>query len=50
MTADEILGLILLAIDGVLKTDGEAHDQIANRVHDFSELAAGLQSKSRDSC
>jgi len=40
----------LLAIDGVLETDGEVHHLIADRVHDFSELAEGLQSRSRDFC
>jgi error-prone DNA polymerase len=38
----------LLAIDGVLETDGEVHHLIADRVHDFSHLAGGLPSKSRD--
>jgi len=46
----EILGAQLLAIDGVLETDGEVHHLIADRVHDFSELAKGLQSRSRDFC
>jgi error-prone DNA polymerase len=43
-----ILGSNLLAIDGVLETDGDVHHLIADRVHDFSQLAAGLHSKSRD--
>jgi error-prone DNA polymerase len=46
----EILGSNLLAIDGVLETDGEVHHLIADRVHDFSDLADGLHSKSRDFC
>jgi error-prone DNA polymerase len=46
----EILGSNLLAIDGVLETDGEVHHLIADRVHDFSQLAAGLSSRSRDFC
>ena len=46
----EILGASLLAVDGVLETDGDVHHLIADRVHDFSELAAGLTSKSRDFC
>ena len=45
-----ILGSQLLAIDGVLETDGEVHHLIADRVHDFSKLAKGLQSRSRDFC
>lgn len=46
----EILGAQLLAIDGVLETDGEVHHLIADRVHDFSHLAEGLKSPSRDFC
>jgi hypothetical protein len=40
----------VLAVDGVVETDGEVHHLIADRVHDFSHLAAGLNSKSRDFC
>jgi hypothetical protein len=28
-------------ISGVMETDGEVHHLIADRVHDFSELAGG---------
>jgi error-prone DNA polymerase len=45
-----LLSAHLLAIDGVLETDGDVHHLIADRVHDFSELARGLQSRSRDFC
>ena len=45
-----IIGAQLLAIDGVLETDGAVHHLIADRVYDFSELAAGLTSRSRDFC
>ena len=45
-----ILSVQLLAIDGVLETDGDVHHLIADRVHDFSELAKGLRSKSRNVC
>ena len=45
-----IIGAQLLAIDGVLETDGAVHHLIAERVHDFSELAQGLTSRSRDLC
>jgi error-prone DNA polymerase len=45
-----IIGAQLLAIDGVLETDGAVHHLIAERVHDFSELAQGLTSRSRDFC
>ncbi|MDT8319237.1 MAG: error-prone DNA polymerase, partial [Xanthomonadales bacterium] len=46
----EILSAQLLAIDGVLETDGEVHHLIADRVHDFSHLAEGFKSPSRDFC
>ena len=46
----EILGSQVLAIDGVMETDGEVHHLIADRVHDFSHLAEGLSSRSRDFC
>ena len=46
----EILGATLLAVDGVLETDGDVRHLIAARVHDFSELAEGLKSRSRDFC
>jgi error-prone DNA polymerase len=45
-----IIGAQLLAIDGVLETDGAVHHLIADRVYDFSELAEGLTSRSRDFC
>ncbi len=44
----EVVGASVLAVDGVLETDGAVHHLIANRVHDFSELANGLDSRSRD--
>ncbi len=44
----EILGASILAIDGVMETDGEVHHLIASQVHDFSHLADGLQTRSRD--
>jgi len=34
----------------MLETDGDVHHLIASRVHDFSHLADGLTSKSRDFC
>jgi error-prone DNA polymerase len=46
----EVLGATLLAVDGVLETDGDVHHLIARQVHDFSELAEGLQNRSRDFC
>jgi error-prone DNA polymerase len=46
----EILAASVLAVDGVLETDGDVHHLIADRVHDFSHLAGSLQSKSRDFC
>ncbi len=46
----EILSATVLAVDGVMETDGEVHHLIADRVHDFSDLAAGLTTRSRDFC
>jgi error-prone DNA polymerase len=46
----EILAANVLAVDGVMETDGDVHHLIAGRVHDFSFLAENLQSKSRDFC
>ncbi len=46
----EILGASLLAVDGVLETDGDVHHLIAQRVFDFSELAGSLKNRSRDFC
>jgi error-prone DNA polymerase len=46
----EILGATVLAVDGIMETDGEVYHLIADRVHDFSELAAGLAARSRDFC
>jgi len=46
----EILAASVLAVDGVMETDGDVHHLIASRVHDFSFLAENLQSRSRDFC
>ncbi len=50
----EILGATVLAVDGIIeksgKTENEVHHLIAERVYDFSNLAQGLQNKSRDFC
>ena len=46
----EILAASVLAVDGILETDGDVHHLIADRVHDFSHLAGSLQNKSRDFC
>ena len=46
----EIHSATLLAVDGTLETDGDVHHLIADRVHDFSHLADGLKSRSRDFC
>ena len=45
-----VLGATLIAIDGIMETDGDVYHLIAERVHDFGELAAGLETKSRDFC
>jgi error-prone DNA polymerase len=46
----ETLGFSLLAVDGLLETDGDVHCMIAGQVHDFSELAGCLANESRDLC
>jgi len=46
----EILTATVLAVDGVVETDGDVHHLIASRVYDFSFLAENLQSRSRDFC
>jgi error-prone DNA polymerase len=46
----DILSASLLAVDGVLESDGDVQHLIASRVYDFSPLTGGLQSKSRDFC
>jgi error-prone DNA polymerase len=43
-----VLGASLIAIDGVMETDGEVYHLIADRVHDYGELTEGLKTKSRD--
>ena len=48
-----VLNAGLLAVDGILESDGEVHHLIAGRVHDYSELLEnlnGLRAKSRDFC
>ena len=45
-----ILNASLIAVDGVLESDGEVYHLIAQRVHDFDELAKGLKTRSRDFC
>lgn len=40
----------LLAVDGVLESDGDVHHLIADRVHDYSALLDGLNVTSRDFC
>jgi len=44
----ELINASVLAIDGILETDGEVHHLIADRAHDFSHLAEGLDTRSRD--
>jgi error-prone DNA polymerase len=46
----EILGASVLAVDGVVETDGEVYHLIADRVLDFSHLLEGLTTRSRDFC
>ncbi len=45
-----ILNATLIAVDGVLESDGEVYHLIARQVHDFDELAKGLKTRSRDFC
>jgi len=45
-----VLGASLIAVDGVMESDGDVHHLIAERVHDYGELAPGLKLKSRDFC
>jgi len=44
----EIINASVLAVDGILETDGDVHHLIADRVHDFSHLVDGLDTRSRD--
>jgi error-prone DNA polymerase len=45
-----ILNASLIAVDGVMESDGEVYHLIARQVHDFGELAKGLKTRSRDFC
>jgi len=45
-----ILHASLIAVDGVMESDGEVYHLIARRVHDFGELMRGLSTRSRDFC
>ena len=45
-----ILNASLIAVDGVMESDGEVYHLIARRVHDFDKLVTGLKTRSRDFC
>ena len=45
-----ILHASLIAVDGVMESDGEVYHLIARQVHDFSQLIEGLKTRSRDFC
>jgi len=45
-----ILNASLIAVDGVMESDGEVYHLIARQVHDFDDLARGLKTRSRDFC
>ena len=45
-----VLSASLMAIDGVMESDGEVRHLIADRVHDFGHLAPALDARSRDFC
>ena len=40
----------LIAIDGVMESDGDVYHLIAERLHDYSGLTDGLKARSRDFC
>ncbi len=45
-----ILNASLIAVDGVMESDGEVYHLIARRVHDFGALLQGLNTRARDFC
>ncbi|KAA9132049.1 error-prone DNA polymerase [Marinihelvus fidelis] len=45
-----VLGARLLAVDGIMESDGDVHHLIAERVHDYSSLLPGVEARSRDFC
>ena len=45
-----VLNASLIAVDGVMESDGEVYHLIARQVHDFDGLMKGLKTKSRDFC
>jgi error-prone DNA polymerase len=45
-----ILNASLIAVDGIMESDGEVYHLIAKRLHDFGALAKGLKTQSRDFC
>ncbi len=45
-----VLNASLIAVDGIMESDGEVYHLIARRVHDFDHLAKGLKTRSRDFC
>ncbi len=45
-----ILNTSLIAVDGVMESDGEVYHLIARQVYDFDGLIKGLKTRSRDFC
>jgi error-prone DNA polymerase len=45
-----VLNASLIAVDGVMESDGEVYHLIARQLHDFSGLVQGLKTRSRDFC
>ena len=45
-----VLNASLIAVDGVMESDGEVYHLIARRVYDFGGLMEGLATRSRDFC
>ncbi len=45
-----VLNSSLIAVDGVMESDGEVYHLIARQLHDFDALAKGLKTRSRDFC
>ncbi len=47
---DVVLNASLVAVDGIMESDGEVYHLIARQVHDFDELIKKLKTRSRNFC
>ncbi|NIM71183.1 MAG: DNA polymerase III subunit alpha [Xanthomonadales bacterium] len=45
-----VLSATVLAVDGVMESDGDVSHLIAQRLHDYSDLSPGLRLRARDFC